>query len=202
MFSKKILISFSTLSDAELQVKAQSVLDALTDNPFFTNPSPSLTDVKTALQDFVAATSKAKNRDKVDVIIKKQKKEELAALLKTLALYVQLEGQNNEEALASSGFTLKKEPQTIGVLPKPKTFTVTPMHPGTIKINISAVYGAKVYLYEYRIKGEKDWQSHTNTKTSVFLNNLTKATEYEFKVVAIGANTERVYSDIISSVVL
>lgn len=202
MYKKKISIALNNLNDADLQVKAEHIVDCLTNNAFFTTPSPTLAEVKTVLQEFTTATAKAKDRSRVDIIIKNEKREKLLNLLKTLALYVQLEGENNETALGSSGFTLHKTPQPIGILPKPKNFTVKAVHPGAIKVSLSAIYGAKMYLYEYRVKGQEAWQGITDTKSTMLFSNLTKANEYEFRVLPMGANSERVYSDILSSIVL
>ena len=59
-----------------------------------------------------------------------------------------------------------------------------------------------MYIYEYRIKGETAWQVVTDTRASMLFTNLTKAMEYEFRAVAIGVNPERVYTDVLSSIVL
>lgn len=202
MYKKKISVDLNRLNDAALQIKAEHVIECLTDNEYFTTPTPPLSEVKIALAEFTAAANKAQDRSKFDVAVKNEKREVLLDLFKSLALYVQLEGKNNEAALTSSGFTLQKTPQPIGILDKPKNFKVTPIHPGAIKVSMSVVYGAKSYVYEYRIKGETTWQIVNDTRANILFTNLTKAMEYEFRAVAIGVNPERVYSDILSSIVL
>jgi len=202
MNKKKISIALYRLNDASLQVKAEHIIESLTNNVHFTTPTPTLAEVRTALQQFTVALAKAKERAKLDVVIKNERREQLLNLLKTLALYVQLEGENNETALASSGFTLHKTPQPVGILAKPKNFTVSAIHPGAIKASISTVYGAKAYLYEYRIKGETTWQGINDTRTTMLFSNLTKGAEYEFRVVGIGVHPERVFSDVLASIVL
>ena len=202
MAKKKISITFSNLNDAALQVKAEHIIESLTNNEYFTSPTPSLTEVQAALQEFTTAAVKAKEGARLDVSIKNDKKQILVSLLRTLALYVQFEGENNESALISSGFTLQKIPQPIGVLAKPKNFKVVSLHPGAVKVNMATVYGAKSYVYDYRVKGETTWQAINDTRVSILITNLTKATEYEFRAVAIGVHPERVYSDVLSAVVL
>lgn len=202
MYNKKISVTLYKLNDADLHVKAEYIINCLTNNVYFTNPSPSLAQVKTALQEFSTAITKAKYKSSLDIIIKKEKRDHLLILLKSLALYVQLTGENNETALNSSGFTVNKDPQPIGILPKPTNFRIKAMHPGAIKVSLRAIYGAKMYLYEYRIKGETTWQSLSSTRVNVLVTNLTKSAEYEFRVLPMGASLERVYSDVLSSVVL
>ena len=202
MTKKKISINLNNLNDAALQVKAEHIIDSLTNNEYFTSPTPSLSEVQAALQEFTTAAVKAKEGARVDVSIKNDKKEILLTLLRTLALYVQFEGEKNESALISSGFTLQKTPQPVGILAKPKNFKVVSLHPGAVKISMATVYGAKSYVYDYRIKGETTWQSINDTRANIIISNLTKVTEYEFRAVAIGVNPERVYSDILTAVVL
>lgn len=198
----KIITALYKLTDAGLQVKAEHIIKCLTHNEYFTNPTPSLAEVKTALQEFASAMAIAQNRSKYDVLIKNNKRKMLLLLLKNLSLYIQLEGSENEMALASSGFSIQKAPEPIGVLAKPKNFKLVPMHPGAIKVSIDKVLGAKMYLYEYRIKGETLWQNLTDTRTTVLFSNLNKVTEYEFRAVALGANPERVYTDVLTSTIL
>lgn len=202
MTKKKISINLNNLNDAALQVKAEHIIDSLTNNEYFTSPTPSLSEVQTALQEFTTAVVKAKEGARVDVSIKNDKKKILVSLLRTLALYVQFEGDSNETALTSSGFTLQKTPQPIGILAKPKNFKVVSLHPGAVKISMATVYGAKSYVYDYRVKGETTWQSINDTRANIIISNLTKVTEYEFRAVAIGVNPERVYSDVLTAVVL
>lgn len=201
MNKKKVSIDLNRLNDADLQLKAEYIIACLTNNEYFINPYPSLTEIKTVLHDFSDAVTKAQDRSRVDIAIRRSKRESLLVLLKSLAMYVQLTGDNDEVALLSSGFTLHKTPQTIGMLPKPINFKVTPVYQGAIKVSMKAIYGAKAYLYEYRIKGETIWQSISNTRATMLFTNLTRATEYEFRATAIGANPDRVYSNILSGIV-
>lgn len=202
MSKRKILITFSKLSEAELQLKADFIIKNLTNNPYFATPTPSLAEVEAALDDFNVALLKAKEGAKVDIAIKNNKKTILLNLLKDLALYVQLEGKGDEAALISSGFTLQKLPQPVGILAKPKNFKVMNLHPGITKLSLSSIYGSRMYLYEYRALNSTTWESTTDTKTTVLLNNLTKGTEYEFRVAGMGASPDRVYSDTVTGFAL
>lgn len=202
MKKSKITIALYKLSDANLQVKTEHIIQCLTNNEYFSTPSPPIAEVKVALKEFIDANAIALNRSKLDVSIKNDKRQALLFILKKLATYVQTEGEDNETALISSGFTLQKISEPIGVLPKPNNFKVSPTHPGAIKVSIDKVYGATMYLYEYRIKGKTAWQGITDTRTSTTFTNLNNVTEYEFRVVALGTNKDRIYTDILSSTVL
>jgi hypothetical protein len=199
----KISIALARLNDANLILKTEVILSALTNNNYFPTPTPSLASINTILVDFKTACTKVKkDGSKLELVEKNEKRNQLLKLLNNLGLYVQLEGNDNEMALASSGFTLQKKPQPVGVLEKPKNFVVIPLYTGSIKLKIKAINGAKSYQYEYRKKTENTWQSIVNTKAYITIYQLESGVEYEFRVAGVGAVTTRVYSDIISSFIL
>lgn len=198
----KIITSFGKYNDANLEQKAELILNSLENNSFFTTPTPPLTELRTAVEAFDLAIIKAKEGGKTEQLERENKRKELLALLDKLALYVQFEGDGNDVALASSGFSLSKTPQPVGILPKPQRFTVTPKTPGIIILSLKAIYGAKSYQYEYRKKGDEVWLIKTETKPKLLISNLESGTEYEFKVTGIGTNPQRIYSDVLNSFVL
>lgn len=195
-------MSLVKLSDANLILKAELIIDSLTNNSYFTAPVPDLASVQDALQNFKTAVVQAKEGGKTEALIKNDRRTTLLNLLNSLALYVQLESNGNDVILSSSGFSLYKTPQPVGILPKPESFTVQAGYTGTIKLKLKRIYGAKTYQYEYRKKGETIWLVQTHTKSDLIINQLTSGEAYEFRVAGIGTKVERVYSDIITSFVL
>ena len=202
MVKSKIITSFSRYNDAELEQKAELILNSMEGNSFFETPFVKLSELDTAIKAFDLAIIKAKDGGKVEMLERNNRRKELTALLDKLALYVQLMGEGNDVALVSSGFSLSKTPNPIGVLPKPQGFTVTAKNPGTITLKLKAVHGAKSYQYEYRKKGDSGWIIVADTKHMLTLTTLESGVGYEFRVTGIGANTQRVYSDILSSFIL
>lgn len=202
MSKTKITTSFGKYSDANLEQKAELILDSLENNAFFTTPVPPLADLQSAVTAFDLSIIKAKEGGKIEQLQRENKRNELIAVLNKLALYVQLEGDGNNVALLSSGFSLSKTPQTIGVLPKPQHFKIIPKTSGIVNLSLKTIYGAKSYQYEYRKKGDTIWQVQLETKPTVLLTGLTSGTEYEFRVTAIGSNSQRIYSDVLSSFIL
>lgn len=202
MFKNKVITSFSKLSDGELEQKAELIFDSLTGNENFPEPIPSLTSLRGVLSQFDLTIVKAKEGGRTEQILKNSKRRELTDMLNNLALYVQLQGDGNEAILASSGFSLSRPPQPIGMLDKPQNFSVSPNNPGMVKLNLKAIYGAKSYRFEYRKKTEESWEVTVSTKSGLLLTGLESGVAYEFRVAGVGTNTQRIYSDILSSFIL
>lgn len=202
MRKPRIINSFVKFSDADLEQKAELIISSLKDNTHYPTPSPPLTELQAATDAFDLAITKAKEGGKVEKLERDNKRKELVDLLRKLALYVQMEGDGDDVALATSGFSLSKAPQPVGILPKPQRFTVVPKTPGIVTLTLKTIYGAKTYQYEYRPKGEEKWLVQAETKPTLLLTNLESGIEYEFRVTGIGSNPQRIYSDVISSFVL
>lgn len=198
----KIITSFSKYNDAELEQKAELIADSMTGNVHFENPVPDIAVLKTAVTTFDTAIIKAKEGGRTEMLARDLKRQELIALLEKLALYVQMQADGNDVALASSGFSLSKTPQSVGILPKPQSFKVYAENVGSIWLSLKSIRGAKTYQYEYRKKGDTIWSIIVFTKSMVLLTDLESGEQYEFRVTAVGAAAQRVYSDVISSYVL
>lgn len=202
MSRTKIITSFGKYNDADLEQKAELIVDSMTNNANFPNPIPPIADVQAATTAYDAAIIKAKEGGKTEQLARELKRQELVVLLEKLALYVQMEADGIETVLASSGFTLSKPRQTIGILPKPQNFAVHAENVGSIKLSLKTIHGAKSYQYEYRKKTDLAWSVMVYTKTSLLLTELESGQQYEFRVAAVGTVMQRVYSDVLSSYIL
>ena len=202
----RVRISFRDYKDAELEQKAQHIVQSLTGNAAFPNPTPALADVQTAISKYAAALANAIDGSKQDTAIKKQSRDDLEGLLHDLALYVQLTGKDDAAVILSSGFDIAKTPTPVGVLPKPDGFSVNPSaSKGSVDLYVNASNGAKSYQYEYTdspVTPTGVWHVITDTATAITVNNLQSGKEYAFRVAGIGSDPTRVYSDVVTSFVL
>ena len=105
----KIVFNLNRLSDSNLETKTQTIALAMTGNPNFPTPTPSLTQVTAAVQGYSDALSAAKSRDKVKVSIKNDVRASLIATMRTLANYVSLTAAGDRSMLISSGFDVSPE---------------------------------------------------------------------------------------------
>lgn len=206
MLKPKVITGFSRYSDGDLSIKAKHIVTSLTGNSNYATPTPTLSAVSNAITAFDSATEAAVDGDKQSTALKKQKREELEALLNNLSLYVQLNGQDDEVILLSSGFDLKKAGTPVGVLPKPASIKVSPGdNSGSVKVVVAKVEGAKTYLFEYTltpVTSDSVWTDVASTKTTAIIDNLISGKQYAFRVAGVGADTTLVYSDFITSFIL
>ena len=140
------------------------------------------------------------------VAIKNQKRKTLEDLLQDLAVYVNQTANGNEAMLISSGFDLAKKSEPIGPLPAPENLKITPgKSKGSLQLSCASVSGAKSYGFEYRLinsESENGWVRVDSTKRKVLLTDLSRGKQYAFRVLAIGTNPQRNWSDEINSFVM
>ena len=112
----KVLNNFSSSKypDPAFQVLGKEVLEHMTDNPRFIAPAPTLTEVQTALTEFVNAVGKVKYGSREDVLNKNAARATLESLMRGLASYVQTVSKGDEAILISSGFDVSKQATPIG----------------------------------------------------------------------------------------
>ncbi|MBB2145388.1 hypothetical protein GM921_07830 [Pedobacter sp. LMG 31464] len=202
MSKPKIVTSFSRYSDTELSNKAKFIINSMTANAYFATPVPSLGEITAADNDYTAALSDAENGGKSEIAVKNEAREQLEALLIKLFHYVLIYGNDNEVILLSSGFSLSKAVNPVGILPKPTGFSAKSMEKGMATVKLTKIKGAGMYQYEYRVVGTEAWTNFLSTKSAVLLQPLTSGLEYEFRVIAAGSANERIYSDILKSFIL
>ena len=121
MKKSKISLSFSKLSDAELEARTFGIIAAMTGNPHFPEATPVLTELANSLKVFSDALAQAKTGDRVKAVYKNQLRQNLDLLLTKLANYCSFIAQNDRFILASSGFSLNAETtgvKTLGTLQK------------------------------------------------------------------------------------
>ena len=205
MKNSKIVISFTNLSDGNLESKALFIVDAMTDNPNFPNPVPALSDVSAALADYSNALSLAKTRDRTQVAIKNIKREALINLLKDLAAYVNFIAHGNKGIIVSAGFDTAKENGNGLPLTEPKNFKIAAgMNAGQAITSISGVKGVKTYVHQYTADPLADtsaWQSKNVTTRSYTFDGLASGKKYWFRVGAVGTGEQIVYTDPLSLII-
>jgi hypothetical protein len=202
---KKINIGFTNYSEAALEVKAQAIVAAMTDNVFFPPPVPELTAMAAATTAYAASLSAAKNGGKTEVAIKNQKRAELTDALIVLANFVTLKANGEETILVSSGFDLSKEKAPSPPLAKPEIIKVADgVNAGELQVAISKVPGARLYMYQYTqdpLTAANQWQGQSTTLSKASFQNLESGKKYWCRVVAYGVNEQVVFSDPVARIV-
>lgn len=206
MSTRKLILDFSTLKDAELSPKAEHIVTSMTDNAAFPTPTPTLATVQTGINTYNTALARAINRGtKVDTLQKDQARKALETLLVHLGNYVTEVADGNAIMLASSGFDLSKIRQKIGALPKPENFKLTPgNNKGSMEVSVKKVMHADFYEFQFAELTNDDaaWQTRTTQKRKMTIDGLTSGKQYKFRVAAAGSDPTRNWSEEMISYIL
>ncbi|RWU03946.1 fibronectin type III domain-containing protein [Pedobacter chitinilyticus] len=198
-----IATSLSKYNDSELVGKAQLITSSLTNNVYFPTPDPSLAAIKAATDDLEVAIVLAKEAPtKANIMDRDSKREILTGLLMQLSLYVKYTAKDDGKILATSGFSLTKAPEPVGVLAKPQNFVVEPSDIGTVKLSVKTIDNARGYQFENRKKGAEKWDVVVDTKSKIIITGLESGVQYEFRVTGISAAPQRTYSNVLTSFIL
>lgn len=147
---------FSKITDESLQILSSTVLQAMTDNEYFVDPSPTLEVLEEYSDAYIEKLSIARRRGSpYDTAVKNELRKELEKVLSELAFYVNKIADGNIAVLLSSGFELSKYRSSM-LSPKKIEFVKLEdgRNEGQLVLNFERQRGAR--LYEYRVADEKD----------------------------------------------
>ena len=184
-----------------MSVLALHILENMTGNANYTSPTPTLSELSSAYDNYVAALAEARSRDKNKVLAKNIRKNTLKAKLDQLYIYVNLTAGNNIEVLAGSGFPLTKERTPVSDMPKPVGFKVTMAEgSGQVHLRSNTIYGAKAYVFQYAVvpsSGDISWSIVNKSRLRTMINGLVPGTQYMFRIAAVGSKGQGPWSDAI-----
>ena len=173
--------------------KSRTNVTKMTGNPLFPSPIPPLADI-TNSADKLDEAIQAYNfsRSRLDKEVRDLTFEELKALRKDLAGYVQSVSNGDLATITSAGFETEKQHEPAGVphAPQDVLAEVTP-YPGVINLRYAGVRHRG--FYEVSIcsgdpKDEANWNYYASTtKNRLRIEGLVSNQIYYFRVVAVGA---------------
>lgn len=204
MAKQKARISFSRMTDTQLDQKADFIVTRMTGNPLFATPIPDLADVTAARTAFAAAIAVAAAGNHQGVVVKNQRRKKLTDLLAQLGTYVNNIADGNAANILGAGFDVSKIPTPAGQLPKPTSLKVVPNTAGTVKASTKKIVNASSYMFEYTLApvlASSVWTQVVSNKATVIILGLQRGTEYSFRVSPLGSNPTRNFSDPVSSYV-
>ncbi|MGN6643731.1 MAG: hypothetical protein ACTHKU_12110 [Verrucomicrobiota bacterium] len=188
----KTSVSFlNTDSDAQLVARTEAVVNAMTGNPGYPTPTPTLAVVTTAKDEFITAMSDATDGGTRLTAIKNAKRAALVGILRQLATYVQLECKGDLTLLMSSGFPIQKPQRTpVGVLPAPSLLTVTfGERSGELYVAAVPMVGAAIYNWRVTTVAAPEVvvQTAQTTAASNTFTGLTPGVVYQIDANAVGS---------------
>lgn len=166
----RALVGFGEMKDNEILVAANTILAAMTDNPNFPNPIPSLEEVQNQTDDYsnkLAAASKRGSPE--DNALKKEGKEDLAEILQQLGHYVNSVAKGHLSKVLSSGFPTNSPdapPQPPNVVDGLKL--EDGRQSGQVRLSFNKQRNIRIYEYQYRRIDvpEEDWSERFTTTSS------------------------------------
>ena len=195
MKAQKALIDFSGVKDGDLADDAQKIVDKMTGNLNYTAPQPSLSVVQSAITAYSAAVIKSKDGTKEDTANKNATRLVLQDALYTLGNYVNMTAESNLVKLESSGFSISKLPEAVGILDAPTLHVDYGKNPGELIIDIDVVPRATEYLVLYAPVpapiDDKEYYSQLFSKTKGLLTHLQSGTRYVLKAAATSSEANK-----------
>jgi hypothetical protein len=199
----KIKFSLNKLSLSEKIAKARQIVDALTDNPSFPTPTPTLAAATAAIDEAEKAAleaQQARQTAKEKTSSQGQKEDAMVRLVSQLAAYVENVAGGDEQKILSAGMdTREKAVAATDTTAEPQALSANAGdHDGEIDLSWDKVSGAKSYVLEK--SGDPptatSWtHAAVSTKSSFTVAALTSGTRYWFRVAAINANGQSGWSD-------
>jgi hypothetical protein len=182
------LLSFKLLSQPDVILFTDNVIQKMTTNPLFTSLKSLIDPVIVSFDVFKTAFNLAHNGGYLLNADKDKKHKELLDLLVFLARGVDTVAKGDRLIIIASGFKPSAEPQSITELTIPTNFKVFNHEDnGTIIANWDKVDNKVSYALEMRVVGEDTWKGIAfPTARTVTLKGLARGLHLAFRVRAMG----------------
>jgi hypothetical protein len=185
-----------------LIVYAKGIVQRMTANPSFPNPTPTLGALDAAIGELQAAETAALSRTKGAVAVRNEKRTTLVALLQQLRTYVQARADadpaNAPSIIQSAGVAVRKTPTR-----RARAFTAKQGPVSGVAKIVAATAGRRAsYEWQYSTDGGKTWITAPSTlqaKTNVA--GLVPGSTVEFKYRAVIKTGEGDWSQPVSLIV-
>ena len=204
MKRSRILMDFLRMGDGALVQKALLIETSMTNNVYFSNPTPSIAELTAVNQEYLVALNAAANRDLVKISLKNAAREKLEAVMVRLANHITAVGDGNRTMYLSTGYTVSAEGKSPVVMGSIQNFTVERgAASGEVLLSLDRPVGAVSFNFYFAIAGEEPmvWQLAESSKTTATLSGLLMGKNYSFYVKAIGSKGKTIQSDIVTKMV-
>ena len=189
-------------SDVRVSVDLTKVQNAMTGNPFFPSPSPSMEVFGEALSAYTSQLAKAGSRDVNAIAAKNARRAALIALSVQLGNSVTDTANGNVEALVSTALPLRKKRQNI-ILKPPSNLRITNgINPRELDLKVDSVKGALSFGFEYTQDPPTDqsvWVKTICTTSRCTIKNLEPGKKYWFRTFVTGGRGQQIMGDMMLS---
>ena len=200
---KKFLVKLGLtgLTSTALVEKGRNHVTMMQGNPTYVTLATLLPPITTACDELERANLEVMfNGGKIAFEKKREKESNLNTLLIDLGQQVQVVSGGDKAKILSAGFEVRKPAEPINVLDQPQDLKARLTgFTGKVALDWKLVPGARYYQV-WLCDGDPTkgtWVlAGVSTKSRHTVDNLVPGTFYSFRVNAVGARTESIYSDI------
>lgn len=198
---RRLALNFKGVKDADIWMLAHHVFTKMNGNEKFPDPGMLIIELGEITRQFHEAMQDASLGDRLKIAIKNDVRALLVKKLKQVGEFVNTHSNENEYLLWSSGFDLIKPVGEIK-LKNPSDFQILPgPQPGEITMKIRGIKGARSYLYQWTpapVTPQSVWQSIADTRCKKVISGLPLGINYCFRMAAVGARNQVVYTQVLS----
>jgi hypothetical protein len=181
---------------------AGGMVKAMTGNPSFANPTPTLAAITQAIADLQAAETTALARTKGAVSVRNEKAVALVALLKQLGRYIQAMADAGADSggsiILSAGVAVRKTPTRA-----PRVFhAASGVVSGSAKLVAVSAGNRSSYEWQYSVDGGKTWVPAAVTlKANTTVAGLAPGATVQFRYRPVTKTGEGDWSQVVSFIV-
>lgn len=195
-----VKLGLTNLTSTALVEKGRNHVTMLTGNPSYPTLAAQLPGITDACDELDEANQQVLfNGGKIAYENKHEKETALRTLISNLGEQVQVISGGDKAKILSAGFEVRKTPEPINFLEQPQDLRARLTgFTGKVGLDWEMVAGAKYYQV-WMCEGDPNtakWEmAGVSTKSRHTVDNLTPGTFYSFRVNAVGARAESIYSD-------
>ena len=196
-----VITNYTDELDAELAIKASSVLSGCTDNDNFDFTKNELINLETGLLDYRDKLSRVKTGNKADITLKKTAKKLLAALLKVVCQEINHQHKGDEAILRGTGAVMAKNSNTHKNVLYPfveQLRILVGLRADELKVRVKKIKGLNnygvVFAYTEVLNANDDintWNHEHSTCHSIILSGLKNGTAYLISAAYKGSKGSR-----------
>lgn len=194
-----------TRRESDLLTTIIRVVEQLDNNPDYPDVPAALAALKKLQPEYQTAHANAKGRDKKMVSIKNDMKANALNLLQEINEYVALKSKGDRTLILSSGFDATDDGRNYSNQePFIGRMEVELGESGEAITRVRNVKGVKAYIHQYTTEApgaNTIWIGEGSSDARYRFQGLSSEKRYWFRVVVIGYNRQRAYSQVVSRVI-
>lgn len=198
----KVKLNLRGLSTLEIIDLGRRIVRALTGNPAFPNPQPSLATLTAGIDDLETALGnldRSKQEVATNLSIRDDKQAAAVALLRQSAAFVEALGGDDDSVILSAGMEVRSAASPSQAPAAPGDLSTSEGdHEGEIDLHWNKSKGGKSYEIQRSLDPPTatSWQhAAVSAKSSATISGLISGTRYWFRVAAITSAGQSGWSD-------